>query len=68
MKNQSGKMIIEIEDVMYLLNRSKCTAARHLQRIRKKLGKPLRAYILVLEFANYNKWPEEYVMRRLRER
>lgn len=68
MKNHSGKMIVEIEDVVYLLNRSRCTAARHLQKIRKELGKPPRAYILVLEFANFNNWPEEYVMRRLRER
>lgn len=68
MKSHSGKMIVEIEDVVYLLNRSKSTAARHLQRIRRELGKPPRAYILVLEFANFNRWPEEYVMRRLRDR
>lgn len=64
-RKPAPKYIVEIDDIMRMTGRTKRTAQRIMQKVRKKLKKTNREYISVEEFIDKSKVPKETVLRAM---
>lgn len=58
---QSNRLVIYAKDLMIITGRSKRTALRILERIRKRFNRPPRSMVTVHDFCAYSGIPEERV-------